>query len=71
MLLKTDGNGLYATKDRENASRKFQDFHIEKNLYVVDFFLPTTIYSGFKPSINRANFLGFAAKFTSKNPEKW
>jgi arginyl-tRNA synthetase len=36
MLLKTDGNGLYATKDIELARRKFQDFKIEKNLYVVD-----------------------------------
>lgn len=36
MLLKTDGNGLYATKDVELARRKFQDYKIEKNLYVVD-----------------------------------
>jgi arginyl-tRNA synthetase len=36
MLLKSDGNGLYATKDIELARRKFQDYHIEKNLYVVD-----------------------------------
>lgn len=36
MLLKTDGNGLYATKDIELARRKFQDYKIEKNLYVVD-----------------------------------
>lgn len=36
MLLKTDGNGLYATKDIELARRKFQDNHIEKNIYVVD-----------------------------------
>jgi len=36
MLLKTDGTGLYATKDIELARRKFQDYHIEKNLYVVD-----------------------------------
>ena len=36
MLLKTDGNGLYATKDIELARRKFQDYNIEKNLYVVD-----------------------------------
>lgn len=36
MLLKTDGNGLYATKDIELARRKFQDFKIEKNIYVVD-----------------------------------
>lgn len=36
MLLKTDGNGLYATKDIELARRKFEDYKIEKNLYVVD-----------------------------------
>lgn len=36
MLLKTDGNGLYATKDIELARRKFQDNHIEKNIYIVD-----------------------------------
>jgi arginyl-tRNA synthetase len=36
MLLKTDGNGLYATKDIELARRKFQNYNIEKNLYVVD-----------------------------------
>jgi arginyl-tRNA synthetase len=36
MLLKSDGNGLYATKDIELARRKFQDNHIEKNIYVVD-----------------------------------
>jgi len=36
LLIKTDGNGLYATKDIELARRKFQDFHIEKNIYVVD-----------------------------------
>jgi arginyl-tRNA synthetase len=36
MLLKTDGNGLYATKDIELARRKFQNHKIEKNIYVVD-----------------------------------
>ncbi len=36
LLLKTDGNGLYATKDIELARRKFQDYHIEKNIYIVD-----------------------------------
>lgn len=36
MLLKSDGNGLYATKDIELARRKFEDNHIEKNIYVVD-----------------------------------
>src|SRR3989338_210831 len=36
MLLKTDGTGLYATKDIELARRKFEDYHIEKSIYVVD-----------------------------------
>jgi arginyl-tRNA synthetase len=36
MLLKTDGTGLYATKDVELARRKFEDFKIEKSIYVVD-----------------------------------
>lgn len=36
MLLKSDGTGLYATKDIELARRKFEDYHIEKSIYVVD-----------------------------------
>jgi len=36
MLLKTDGNGLYATKDIELARRKFQEHRIERNIYIVD-----------------------------------
>lgn len=36
MLLKTDGTGLYATKDIELARRKFEDVNIEKSIYVVD-----------------------------------
>lgn len=36
MLLKSDGTGLYATKDLELARRKFQDHQIEKSIYVVD-----------------------------------
>lgn len=36
LLLKSDGTGLYATKDVELARRKFQDHKIEKNIYVVD-----------------------------------
>lgn len=36
LLIKSDGNGLYATKDIELARRKFQDFSIKRNLYVVD-----------------------------------
>lgn len=36
MLLKSDGTGLYATKDIELARRKFQEIHIEKSIYVVD-----------------------------------
>lgn len=36
LLLKSDGTGLYATKDIELARRKFEDFKIEKSVYVVD-----------------------------------
>jgi arginyl-tRNA synthetase len=36
MLLKTDGNGLYATKDLELARRKLSENAIEKNIYIVD-----------------------------------
>lgn len=36
LLLKSDGTGLYATKDVELARRKFEDFKIEKSVYVVD-----------------------------------
>jgi len=36
LLLKSDGAGLYATKDIELAKRKFQDFKIDKSIYVVD-----------------------------------
>jgi arginyl-tRNA synthetase len=36
LLLKSDGTGLYATKDLELARRKFQDQKIEKSIYVVD-----------------------------------
>ena len=36
LLLKSDGTGLYATKDIELARRKFEDYKIEKSIYVVD-----------------------------------
>ncbi len=36
LLLKSDGNGLYATKDLELAKRKFEDYNIEKSIYIVD-----------------------------------
>lgn len=36
LLIKSDGNGNYACKDLELARRKFEDFKIEKSLYVVD-----------------------------------
>ncbi|MBL7543453.1 MAG: arginine--tRNA ligase [Bdellovibrionaceae bacterium] len=36
MLLKSDGTGLYATKDIELARRKFTEHKIEKSIYVVD-----------------------------------
>lgn len=36
ILIKTDGNGVYATKDLELARKKFEEEKIEKNIYVVD-----------------------------------
>ncbi|HEX7674248.1 MAG TPA: arginine--tRNA ligase [Bdellovibrio sp.] len=36
MLLKSDGTGLYATKDLLLAKHKFEDRKIEKSIYVVD-----------------------------------
>jgi arginyl-tRNA synthetase len=36
LLIKSDGNGLYATKDIELARRKFENFKIEKSIYIVD-----------------------------------
>ncbi|MCR9206120.1 MAG: arginine--tRNA ligase, partial [Halobacteriovoraceae bacterium] len=36
LLIKTDGTGLYATKDVELARKKFEEFGINKNIYIVD-----------------------------------
>lgn len=36
LLVKSDGTGLYSTKDIELARKKFEEFNIEKNIYVVD-----------------------------------
>ncbi len=36
MAIKSDGTGLYATKDIELAQRKFSEYDIHNNLYVVD-----------------------------------
>lgn len=36
LLIKSDGTGLYATKDIALAKKKFEEFGIEKNIYVVD-----------------------------------
>jgi arginyl-tRNA synthetase len=36
LLLKSDGTGLYATKDLELARRKFKEKNIEKSIYIVD-----------------------------------
>lgn len=36
LLLKSDGNGLYATKDFLLAQRKFADYPIDKSVYLVD-----------------------------------
>jgi arginyl-tRNA synthetase len=37
MLLKSDGTGLYATKDIALAKRKFEEFKIDRSIYVVDY----------------------------------
>lgn len=36
MAIKSDGTGLYATKDIELAQRKFEEYDIKNNLYLVD-----------------------------------
>lgn len=36
MLIKSDGNGLYATKDIQLAYRKFEEDNLDKSYYVVD-----------------------------------
>ncbi len=36
MFLKSDGNGMYATKDLELARRKFEQFNPQENIVVVD-----------------------------------
>ena len=36
MVLKSDGSGLYATKDLALAKRKFEQFGIDQSIYVVD-----------------------------------
>ncbi len=37
MLVKSDGTGLYATKDIELAKVKFEEFGVDRNIYIVDF----------------------------------
>ena len=36
LIVKSDGTGLYATKDIQLAKIKFEEFGIEKNIYIVD-----------------------------------
>ena len=36
IFLKSDGNGLYSTKDLELARRKFEEFHPQENIVIVD-----------------------------------
>ncbi|MGB0453584.1 MAG: arginine--tRNA ligase [Bacteriovoracaceae bacterium] len=36
LLIKSDGTGLYSTKDVELARLKFEEFKVQKNIYVVD-----------------------------------
>lgn len=56
LLLKSDGTGLYATKDIELARRKFEDFKIEKSIYVVD----TRQALHFKQVFKTLDHLGFS-----------
>lgn len=36
LLIKSDGTGLYATKDVELARKKFEEYGIKRNIYIVD-----------------------------------
>src|SRR5690606_12590649 len=36
LLIKSDGTGLYATKDVQLAKVKFEEFKVEKSVYIVD-----------------------------------
>lgn len=36
LILKKDGTSLYSTKDLSLAVRKFEDFHIERSIHIVD-----------------------------------
>lgn len=36
LLIKSDGTGLYATKDVALAISKFEEFKVQKNIYIVD-----------------------------------
>jgi len=36
LMIKSDGTGLYATKDVELARKKFEEFGVDKNIYIVD-----------------------------------
>lgn len=57
VLLKSDGNGLYATKDVELARRKFEEHSIERSIYVVD--MRQALH--FKQVFASLKRLGFAA----------
>lgn len=36
VVLRSDSTSLYATKDLELARRKFQDWHVDRSIYVID-----------------------------------
>ncbi|MGA7732098.1 MAG: arginine--tRNA ligase [Chloroflexia bacterium] len=36
VVLRSDGSSLYATKDLELARRKFNDWHVDRSIYVID-----------------------------------
>ncbi|MFN8370187.1 MAG: arginine--tRNA ligase [Bacteriovoracaceae bacterium] len=55
LLIKSDGHGLYATKDLELARRKFQDLKIDHSIYVVD----TRQSLHFKQVFKTLEYMGF------------
>ncbi|HSB01321.1 MAG TPA: arginine--tRNA ligase, partial [Anaerolineales bacterium] len=37
VILRSDGTSLYSTKDLALAKRKFEEYHVDRSIYVVDF----------------------------------
>ena len=37
VILRSDGTSLYSTKDLALAKQKFEQYHVDRSIYVVDF----------------------------------